>query len=82
MLLTIGLTALLLAVSRGQAWGWTSATTLSLAAAAVVMLPAWLAWERRQASPLIDARTAMRSPISTINIASFFATFGCTRITC
>ena len=76
VLLTIGLTALLLAVSRGQAWGWTSATTLSLAAAAVVMLPAWLAWERRQASPLIDARTAMRSSISTINIASFFATFG------
>lgn len=75
-LLTIGLSALLLAISRGQTWGWTSAITLGLITISIVTLPAWLIWERRHPHPLIDVRTSMGSPIAAINVASFFATFG------
>src|SRR5690349_6073580 len=40
-----GLVCLLLAVSKGAEWGWGSATTLGLFAAAALVLPAWGAWE-------------------------------------
>lgn len=75
-LLTVALTALLLAISRGQYWGWTGSPTLTLAFLALVTLVVWMRWERRHPAPLIDVRTAMRAPILPINIASFFATFG------
>ena len=75
-LLALGLTALLLAISRGQYWGWTSALTLGLALLAALTLAIWMLWERRHPAPLIDVRTAMRPPILPINVASFFATFG------
>jgi MFS family permease len=75
-LLAVGLTALLLAISRGQYWGWTSPLTLGLALLAITTLALWMLWERRHPAPLIDVRTAMRAPILPINIASFFATFG------
>lgn len=55
-----GLICLLLAVSKGANWGWTSATTLGLFAAAVVILLAWGAWELRTREPLIDLRTTAR----------------------
>lgn len=76
VLLTLGLTALLLAISRGQYWGWASPLTLGLGLLAVATLVLWMLWERRHPAPLIDVRTAMRAPILPINIASFFATFG------
>ena len=75
-LLAIGLTALLLAISRGQEWGWLSGATLGTLALAVVTLSCWLPWERRHPHPLVDVRTTMRAPIAPINVASFFATFG------
>ncbi len=46
-----GLVALLLAVSKGASWGWGSATTLGLFAAAVVVLLAWGVWELRTPTP-------------------------------
>ncbi|MEJ1087808.1 MFS transporter [Microbacterium sp. Mu-80] len=76
VLLAIGLTALLLAISRGQAWQWTSPITLGLIATAAAVLPLWLLWERRHPHPMIDVRIAMTSPVLPINLASFVATFG------
>lgn len=76
VLLTISLAALLLAISRGQMWGWTSAITLSLLAVAAGVLPLWLLWEYRHPRPMIDVRIAMTAPILPINLASFVATFG------
>lgn len=76
VLLTVGLTALLLVISRGQFWGWVSATTLALSAVAVAALFTWFLWERRHPTPFIDVRIAWRPPILPINLLSFFATFG------
>lgn len=76
VLLTIGLTTLLLGISRGAQWGWAAPITLTMAAVAMVAMPVWVMWERRHRHPLVDVRVAMSSPILTINLASFVATFG------
>ncbi|MFJ9822965.1 MFS transporter [Streptomyces sp. NPDC101160] len=70
-----GLVALLLAVSKGSVWGWASATTLGLFAAAVVVLLAWGAWELRTRDPLVDLRTTARPQVLMTNAASVLVGF-------
>jgi MFS family permease len=72
--LSIVLVCLLLAVSKGAAWGWTSGLTLGLFAAAVVVLAAWLWWEMRVRESLVDLRASASRPIALTNLAS--AVFG------
>ncbi|NSL43257.1 MFS transporter, partial [Streptomyces sp. 8P21H-1] len=71
-----GLVCLLLAVSKGAEWGWGSATTLGLFAAAVVTLLAWGFWETRTRDPLVDLRTTARPRVLLTNAASLFVGFG------
>ncbi|WP_449342395.1 MFS transporter, partial [Streptomyces aurantiogriseus] len=71
-----GLVCLLLAVSKGADWGWGSATTLGLFAAAVVALAGWGVWEVRTTDPLIDLRTTARPRVLLTNVASVFVGFG------
>lgn len=73
--LGIGLVCLLLGVSKGADWGWDSATTLGLFAAAVVALLAWGRWELRTRDPLIDLRTTARPRVLLTNAASIFVGF-------
>ncbi|MDF5757799.1 MFS transporter [Spongiactinospora sp. TRM90649] len=54
LLMTVGLVALLLAISQGRAWGWTSPAVLGLLAVVVVSAVAWVAVERRVAEPLVE----------------------------
>ncbi|MGW5747169.1 MFS transporter [Amycolatopsis sp. NPDC003861] len=72
--LSIALVCLLLAISKGADWGWGSAATLGLFAAAVVVLFLWGRWELRTAQPLVDLRTTARGQVLLTNIAS--AVFG------
>ncbi|MGW0568096.1 MFS transporter [Streptomyces tauricus] len=74
--LGVGLVCLLLAVSKGAEWGWGSATTLGLFAAAVVVLLAWGFWETRTRDPLVDLRTTARPRVLLTNLASLFVGFG------
>jgi len=77
--LSAALVALLLGVSKGEDWGWTSGTTLGLLAAAVVLALAWGAWELRTAHPLVDLRTVARRQVLLTNVASLvfgYAMFG------
>ncbi|MFF3060994.1 MFS transporter [Streptomyces sp. NPDC057909] len=67
-----GLVSLLLAVSKGADWGWGSATTLGLFAAAVVILAGWGLWELRTRDPLVDLRTTARPRVLLTNLASIF----------
>ncbi|MFC7642695.1 MFS transporter [Streptosporangium lutulentum] len=48
------LICLLLAISKGTAWGWTSPGTLGLLGAAVALAAVWVVTARRTASPLIE----------------------------
>jgi EmrB/QacA subfamily drug resistance transporter len=50
----IGLTGLVLGVSRGGLSGWHDEIVLGGLAAAVVLLPAWIAIERRSRAPMLD----------------------------
>ena len=68
--LSAGLITLLLAVSKGGDWGWTSATTLGLATASVLILLAWGLYELRTSQPLVDLRTTARPQVLFTNLAS------------
>ncbi|MGW6025187.1 MFS transporter [Streptomyces sp. NPDC055099] len=70
-----GLVCLLLAVSKGSDWGWTSGTTLGLFAAALVILLAWGRWELRSDEPLVDLRVTARPQILMTNAASVLVGF-------
>jgi MFS family permease len=68
--LVTGLLALLLAISKGGDWGWTSPVTLGLVAAAAVILTGWAFFELRTRDPLVDLRVAARRPVLLTNLAS------------
>ncbi|MEW1722056.1 MFS transporter [Streptomyces sp. NPDC093109] len=72
--MAVGLISLLLAVSKGGDWGWTSPTTLGLLACAIVTLTAWGFYELRTTQPLVDLRTSARRQVLFTNLAS--VTFG------
>ncbi|MEH0581178.1 MFS transporter [Streptomyces sp. B21-108] len=65
-----GLICLLLAVSKGADWGWSSATTLGLFGAAFVVLLLWGVFELRVKQPLVDLRTTARRQVLVTNLAS------------
>ncbi|MBB5127233.1 MFS transporter [Streptomyces griseoloalbus] len=71
-----GLICLLLAISKGADWGWSSGTTLGLFAAAVVILAAWGYFELRVDQPLVDLRTTARPQVLFTNLASVAIGFG------
>lgn len=75
VLMSIALTALLLGISKGGEWGWTSRWTLVSFAVAVVVFAMWAAWELRTGQPLVDLRTSTRRPVLLTNIASLLAGF-------
>jgi EmrB/QacA subfamily drug resistance transporter len=52
--LTGGLFSLVLALLRGNDWGWTSGREIALYVIAVVLLAAFVAVERRQTEPMLD----------------------------
>ena len=51
-----GFFALTLALIQGNDWGWTSTVIVSLLAAGAVLVVAWVVWELRAPSPLLDLR--------------------------
>jgi len=74
--LAVGLSGVLIAISRANDWGWGSAKTLGLAAAGLVVLALFVAFERRHPAPLINMRTLSRRPVLTTNLATLLVGFG------
>ncbi|WP_433040057.1 MFS transporter [Dactylosporangium sp. CS-033363] len=70
VLLSAWLVALLLPLSKGNAWGWTSPLTIALLAAALVLAAAWVATEMRSGNPLIDMRMMRLPAVWTTNIVA------------
>ncbi|MFJ3301998.1 MFS transporter [Streptomyces sp. NPDC086549] len=68
--LSTGLVLLLLPITKGSDWGWSSGTTLGLFAASVVVLVLWGVFELRTAAPLVDLRTTARREVLLTNLAS------------
>lgn len=67
--LAVGLTGILLAVSRGNEWGWASPAVLACGGGVAVLL-AWGWYELRIDAPLLDLRVAARRPVLFTNVAS------------
>ncbi|MFF9280356.1 MFS transporter [Streptomyces griseosporeus] len=68
--LSAGLVLLLLPITKGSDWGWSSGTTLGLFAGAVVVLLGWGVVELRTKAPLVDLRTTARREVLLTNLAS------------
>ncbi|WP_432035178.1 MFS transporter [Streptomyces cucumeris] len=73
--LSVALVALLLAVTQGGDWGWTSAPTLGLLATAAVVAPLWGAHELKSTDPLVDLRVSARPAVLLTNIAALLVGF-------
>ena len=69
VLLSGWLICLLLAISEAPTWGWTSAWTLGLAAAALVIAVAWVVHECRSVHPLVDIGLLRLTGVWTTNTA-------------
>ncbi|MEV0307482.1 MFS transporter [Nonomuraea fuscirosea] len=70
------LVALLLAISQGRAWGWSSPGIVMLFVAAVALAAAFGLVERRVAAPLVDLRLLIGPRLLTTNIATLVVAVG------
>jgi MFS family permease len=75
-LLSAWLIALLLAVSEGPVWGWTSVKVLALLGSSLLLAAGWAAVEVRSAHPLVDMRMMRIPTVWTTNLVAFL--FGVT----
>jgi EmrB/QacA subfamily drug resistance transporter len=76
VMLSIGLTAILLAISEGRNWDWTSLAVLGLLVAGVELLLGWIWFELGERSPLIDMRMMARRGVWTTNLCAVLVGFG------
>lgn len=74
--LSAGLILVLTAITKGNDWGWSSATTLGMLAAGVVVFALWGHYELGHRNPLVDLRTSARPAVLFCNIAGVAIGFG------
>ncbi|MFE2427628.1 MFS transporter [Streptomyces sp. NPDC059373] len=73
--LSAGLICLLLAISQGSDWGWTSPTVLGLLGATVIVLTAWWGHQLRTRDPLVDLRLARKPRVALPHLAALLTGF-------
>jgi len=71
VVLGLGLFALLLAISKGNNWGWRSGAIVGLFAGAAALLVLFVVVERRVRQPLLDLALVVAKPFSNANVCSF-----------
>jgi EmrB/QacA subfamily drug resistance transporter len=74
--LTVSLTALVLALVEGNAWGWGSARIIGLFVLAAVAAIAFAAIERRSRAPIVDFESLRSKQFLGANVVAFTVTFG------
>ena len=67
---------LLVSISEGESWGWSSARLVVFAAASVVVLAGWTWHQLRTTRPLIDLRLMRNRTVLTANFAGIIAGIG------
>jgi EmrB/QacA subfamily drug resistance transporter len=78
-LLSVGLVCLLLALTEGESWGWTSARVGGLFAGSAVFLALWVVAELRVPEPMVDMHVFVQRQVLFTNICALitgFAMFG------
>src|SRR5215217_8237822 len=73
LLVGAGVAALLLALSRGSALGWVSPVVLIGLIAAIALLSAWVAVERRSSNPVIDLSLLRSTSFTVANVLNVVA---------
>ena len=71
----VALVGILLAVSKGGEWGWSSLLTLGMLGGGLLLLVVWALFELKTRDPLIDLRVAARRPVLLTNLASITVGF-------
>jgi EmrB/QacA subfamily drug resistance transporter len=74
-LLSGGLVAMLIALTEGEGWGWTSGRTLGLAVVALAFLVAWALAELRVSEPMVDMRMLAVRQVLFTNVTALVAGF-------
>jgi EmrB/QacA subfamily drug resistance transporter len=75
-LFTAGLVALMIALNQGHAWGWSSPSTMTLLAVAVLLLGTFVRVENRRPSPMLDL-TLFRSRVFGAATVSALLNYAC-----
>jgi EmrB/QacA subfamily drug resistance transporter len=73
--LTLGLTALVLALIEGNSWGWESTRILALLAGSAVMLAAFVLIETRVKAPMVEFRLFASRNFVGANLIALIVTF-------
>ena len=76
VILALGLSAVLIAVSQANQWGWTSDKTLGLVGIGLVILAGFVRYELRHAAPLVNIRTLRRPAVLMTDVATLLVGFG------
>jgi EmrB/QacA subfamily drug resistance transporter len=71
ILMTIGISSVLLAISQTTSWGWVSSKTFGLILFGIAFSVAWVAVEVRSENPLIDMTMMRVRGVWTANLAAF-----------
>lgn len=74
--LSVALVALLIAVSKGNSWGWGHPRTLSFLIVGLVVLLLWGWYQLRVTDPLCDLRVTAQGPVLLTNLAAIAIGFG------
>jgi EmrB/QacA subfamily drug resistance transporter len=75
LLLSIGLLALLVALTEGESWGWASGRVVALFVVAAGALVSWGYVETRVPDPMVDMRMLARRPVFFANLTGLIAGF-------
>src|ERR1700722_10921638 len=73
--ITVALTALVLALVEGNAWGWGSARVISLLAVAAVGLTSFVVIELRSSAPMVDFNFFRSRTFLGTNVVAFIISF-------
>jgi EmrB/QacA subfamily drug resistance transporter len=80
LLLSGGLLSLMVALTEGESWGWSSAPVLGLLVLSAVLFALWGLVEARSSSPMVDLSMLAHRPVLLTNVATMvsgFALFSC-----
>ena len=71
VLVTSGLSLLVLGITQGYGWGWSSGRTVGVFVASALLLLAFIGWERRVKDPLVPFSIFRLQTLTAANIVGF-----------
>jgi EmrB/QacA subfamily drug resistance transporter len=71
VLVTAGLSTLVLGITQGNEWGWSSGRVVGVFAASAALLAGFVAWEQRAAEPLMRFGLLRTKTVLGANVAGF-----------